>query len=67
MLHLRSSKRYAGRKKVEAQTEGAISRSWQNASGISASSGCARSRGIWKTKSVRHPRRCKSALCLLRA
>ena len=38
-----------------------MSRSWRSASGISAPSGCARSRGIWKTKSARHPRRCKSA------
>ena len=47
MLHLRSCKRYAGRKKIEAQVEddihilckeevpgGAISRSWRSASGI---------------------------------
>ena len=74
VLHLRNCKRYAGREKVEAQAKddirvlcqgrgpgGAISRSWRSASGISAPSGCARSRGIWKTKSVRHPRRCKSA------
>ena len=38
-----------------------MSRNWRRASRISAFSGCARSRGIWKTKSVRHPRRCKSA------
>ena len=73
VLDLRNGKRDAGREKVEAQAKhnihvlcqerlwGAISRSWRSASGISASSGCARSRGIWKTKSVRHPRQCKSA------